>query len=464
MNFKNLYILVFAAFIFNSCANQLPPSGGEDDKTPPEILKTIPKANSLNVNGKSVSFKFNEYVDRRSFEEAFSISPKPKGETIFNWSGKEVEVEFSGSFEKNRTYVITISRDLKDVRGNNPINSSISIAFSTGSVLDKGIIGGKVFSDKKDRIKIFAYLADSKSVKNINPEKDEPDFIVQPSDNGGYQFTNLPKATFRLFAVADEDRNNLFDKEFELISVLPKDITLSKDTIEFKNENFILKNFGIDKTGKEFLTRLTSYSNDFIQTNISTSTGNIPADYRFYFYFKNNNFSKTEIVNNISVNDTSTGKAYKLVYNWLNDSLLEVFSTEKFSYSSDLKVILDLKVDGNEIYFSENLRVTDKNKSGIISGKVTGDKEISAPVYIILINNSNKFITYTKKLIDTKDFKFEEVLEGGYTLFSFIDRNENGSFDNGNYIPYSGSEKFFIFEEELKIKGNWETDNVFINF
>ena len=108
--------------------------------------------------------------------------------------------------------------------------------------------------------------------------------------------------------------------------------------------------------------------------------------------------------------------------------------------------------------------MTDKNKSGIISGKVTGDKEISAPVYIILINNSNKFITYTKKLIDTKDFKFEEVIEGGYTLFSFIDRNENGSFDNGNYIPYSGSEKFFIFEEELKIKGNWETDNVFINF
>lgn len=464
MKFKRLYIFLFSAVFFYSCANQIPPSGGEDDKTPPEILKIIPKPNSLNIKGNSVLILFNEYVDRRSFEESFSISPKLKGETVFNWSGKEVVAEFSGQFEKNRTYVITISRDLKDVRGNNPISSSLSFAFSTGTKLDKGIISGRVISDKKDRIKIFAYITDDKPGNKIDPEKNIPDYITQPSENGKYLFTNLPEATFRLFAVTDEDRNSLYDKEFEMISVLHNDIKLSKDSIQFENENFILKNFGFDKTSGEFLKLLTPYSNGLINTNISPATGSIPDDYRFYFNFKTRNFSKEEIVNNLMIKDTSTGKSYKLVYNWLNDSLLEIFSTEKFSYSSDIRISLDLNETDSKIYFSENLRVTDKSKSGTLSGKISDDTGISYPVYVILLNNGNKFISYNRKLTDTKDFKFDDVIEGSYTLFSYIDKNENGSFDNGIYFPFTGSEKFYVFENEIKVKGNWVTDNVFINF
>ena len=464
MKIKKIFLPAIFALIYSSCANQLPPSGGEDDRTPPEILQTRPKANTLNFKGNSISFKFNEYVDRRSFEESFNISPLPSGETIFNWSGKEVEINFSKPFEKNRTYVVTLNRDLKDLRGGNKANTSYSFAFSTGSKLDSGKIRGRVYTDKIDRIKILAYLKNRFSPGKIDPVVDIPAFISQPSEDGEYLFTNLPEGNFRLFAISDEDRNNLFGKEFELISVLPDDITLNADSLQFEDADFLMKNFGFNKSSKEFLNSLTSYSEDRIHTNISSGTGKIPGDYKFYFYFKDSNIVKSDIVNNSSITDTSTDKSYKLIYNWLNDSLLEIFSLEKFSNSSVINISIDLKETSKKLIFSEDLNVADRNSTGVISGKLTGDSEILFPVYIILLNNGNKFISYIKKLTDTKEFRFDDVAEGNYTLFSYIDENENGAFDNGSYFPFSGSEKFFVFGQELKVKGNWNTDNIFIEF
>ncbi|MFZ1462303.1 MAG: Ig-like domain-containing protein, partial [Ignavibacteria bacterium] len=235
--------------LFFSCANQIPPSGGADDKIPPKIIYVFPEPGRLNFKGDAVTFRFDEYVDRRSFEESFYISPKPKGEINFEWSGKEVEVRFEGKFANDRTYVITVGKELKDVRGSNSTGSSYSIAFSTGGKLDKGKISGRVYADKYDRIKILAYIRNVKTGTEINPAIQTADYITQTDDNGYYIFTNLPTEEFELFAVTDEDRNNLFSKDFESISILKSSIKIQDDSALYSDANFLFRNPVMNRSG-----------------------------------------------------------------------------------------------------------------------------------------------------------------------------------------------------------------------
>ncbi|HMS34564.1 MAG TPA: Ig-like domain-containing protein [Ignavibacteria bacterium] len=466
-NFKNkrfLYFVISVTLYFYSCANQLPPTGGDDDRTPPQIISVYPKPNSINYKDNKLRFKFDEYVDRRSFEESFFISPKPKGGYEFDWSGKEVEVEFSKALDKNKTYVIIIGKDLKDIRGGNAVESPVSFAFSTGSIIDEGKISGVVYSDNYERVKILAYLKAGKTEDSLNPGKNIPDYILQVSPDGSYEFTNLPDGEYRIFAVSDEDRNNLFDKDLDKIALLSDDHKLLKDSNTISGLNFLLKDFDINKTGKEFLDLLKSDSINFIYSNISNGDNNIPPDYRFYFYFKNTKLSKSDMVNNFSIADTSTGKSYRLVFNWLNDSLLEVFSTEKFGLSSGMILNIDLTKTDKKYSYERRFTVAGKNSFGKISGKVISDEIILPAVYVKLYNKENKFITYSAKITDSTGFAFDEVQEGNYILISFMDENEDGRIGKGEYYPFRSAERFIIYDRELKVKGGWNVENVFIKY
>ncbi|MCY7362162.1 MAG: hypothetical protein LH629_08880, partial [Ignavibacteria bacterium] len=66
--------------------------------------------------------------------------------------------------------------------------------------------------------------------------------------------------------------------------------------------------------------------------------------------------------------------------------------------------------------------------------------------------------------LETDDFRFEDILEGSYSVFAFIDNNGNGIFDGGSYFKFVPSEIFSVYEKDIKVKGNWNTDNVFIEF
>ncbi len=461
-SFLNL-LLITLALLICSCANQLPPSGGQDDKIPPRITSVSPRPGTTNFKGNELTFKFDEYVDRRSFEESFFISPKPKGDIEFNWSGREVEVEFTKPLDKNKTYLVIIGKDLRDVRGGNALSSPLSFAFSTGSKIDKSSISGMVFSDNNERVKILAYLKDGKPEEQLNPEKAVPDYIIQVSGDGSFELQNLPAGNYRIFAITDEDRNNLYDKDIDKIAVLSDDPQLISDS-SIISLNFLLKNFEINRNSPGFVKDFKADSINYILSGFSDDEKNIPPDYRLYLLFRNNDLSKSDIVNNFTLTDSAANKSYKLVFNWLNDSLLEVFSTERFGMSSNLKLEIDLANTSKKYSYVRNFKVAGNNSFGKVSGKIVSETELASPVYINLYSTDNKLNNYTLRLTDTTDFIFSEVLEGNYILFSFIDENDDGKYSPGNHFPFTASEKFVIYDKEIKVKGSWNVENVFIEF
>ena len=150
----------------------------------------------------------------------------------FSWRGKEVEAKFSKTLEKNRTYVVTIGKELKDIRGNSVTGQPYVYAFSTGPVLDKGKIEGKVYTKMNERLKIFAYFDQNEISDTLNPEKQQTGLCNADRWKGNYVFSNLPDGYFRLFAVTDDDRNNRFSKLTDKIFLTDSDIYLSPDKVQ----------------------------------------------------------------------------------------------------------------------------------------------------------------------------------------------------------------------------------------
>lgn len=154
-----IFVYIFSLCIlasFQGCANQQPPPGGDDDKVPPKIKSLYPLPNSTNFKDNEIIIGFDEYVDRRSFTDAFFVSPKPKGEISYSWSGKEVTVKFEKGLEKNKTYLFVVGKLFKDVR-NNSLSEPIQFAVSTGSTIDKGKVSGKIYGNNFEKVYVFAY-------------------------------------------------------------------------------------------------------------------------------------------------------------------------------------------------------------------------------------------------------------------------------------------------------------------
>ncbi len=459
---NNLYIFLLLLCILYSCANQLPPPGGEDDTTPPKVISITPKPNTINFKGKSIVIEFDEYVDRRSFEESIFISPKPKGEISFDWSGTGVEIEFDKQLDIGKTYTFVINKDLKDSRGGNSITEPIKFAVSTGSSIDKGEISGEVYTDNIDRVLILAYILTSENENDIDPSKKVADYVIQVNLTAEYTFENLPAKKFRLFALKDYDRNLLYDKGFDEIAVLSQDLFVN-DTLKINNADFLLEDLTPNLTSNEFINSLVKDSIDFIYSSVKNNEKKVPVDNRFYFYFKDNNLSRLDLVNNIQLVDTTSLNFYKPVFNWFSDSLLEIFPLDKFKYSSVIKLKIDLQNTKRKYLYELVFKAAGEKDYGKVSGKVIERDTVNAPVYIELFNKDNPFVNYSRNIENDSVFVFEDVFEGVYRLFSFVDSDNNGVFDKGNYFPFKPSERFIIYPD-INLNGGWSVDNVYIRF
>ncbi|MCI0473478.1 MAG: Ig-like domain-containing protein, partial [Ignavibacteria bacterium] len=261
--------VMFLFLFIGGCANQLPPTGGEDDTTPPVVTVISPKPGTVNFKGNTIELEFDEYYDRRSFMEAFFITPKPKGEIDYSWGRTSVEIEFTKPLEKNKTYLFILGKSFKD-NHNNALKEPVQFALSTGSRIDNAGISGKVSGKSMDKMYVFAYRLLPETKDTLNPATAYADYYMPVSNDGTYKLNNLAAGDYRLFAVLDNDKNGIFDKEFDRISPAEKDVSVA-DSLRADNINFISQDIYTDDSfysRTEFLNALKSDSAGFIHSNI----------------------------------------------------------------------------------------------------------------------------------------------------------------------------------------------------
>ena len=66
--------VIIVIFIY-ACAAIAPPSGGPEDNTPPQFISSNPESGSTGFTGGEVVLKFSEYLEKKSINNAISISP-----------------------------------------------------------------------------------------------------------------------------------------------------------------------------------------------------------------------------------------------------------------------------------------------------------------------------------------------------------------------------------------------------
>lgn len=239
MTLRQLLSLAFLLFL-TSCASIKPPPGGDEDKSAPQIDTTIPAFGTTNVPRKTtLHFEFAQNIDRSSFAQSITITPYMQGVVKYDWSGyDEVDIELPELLRENTTYVVTLSRDLKTLRGGT-LGTPTQITFSTGSVIDSGIIAGKVFpsfraTEKSDLggVFIFCYDITRQRADTLDMSHTRPDYITQPDKDGTFALRALAVGhSYRIIAVVDEFRNKLYDHTIDDYGVTKYDIVLDKPMV-----------------------------------------------------------------------------------------------------------------------------------------------------------------------------------------------------------------------------------------
>ena len=71
------YIFIIICITFLGCASQTTPTGGPQDKIPPELTESNPTNGQKNFKGKIIELTFNEDVKLKDPKEEVLITPSP---------------------------------------------------------------------------------------------------------------------------------------------------------------------------------------------------------------------------------------------------------------------------------------------------------------------------------------------------------------------------------------------------
>jgi len=215
-----------------SCAKVGAPPGGAEDKTGPDVVKHYPESNAVLVSRRMVArLEFSEPVNRGSVEASLFLSPDPGTRLRYRWSGRTLDLDYLDSLETDRTYVISVGSQAKDLRGN-PAASTYTLAFSTGERIDRGRIDGWVQgSDQPQSVSLWAYQLAQDSLAAVDVTRERAQYQIQADRDGRFRFAFIKAGRYRVFGVTDRNRDGMWNPPGELIALPPWDVTVTDSTM-----------------------------------------------------------------------------------------------------------------------------------------------------------------------------------------------------------------------------------------
>ena len=220
-------ILVMMIFT-DSCANTTtPPSGGPKDTIPPVITRISPLPGSINVPRQKTKLvlEFNEYVKIQDPKSLF-LSPPLEKTPKYKLQGKGVVVTFESDLDSAKTYTLDVTNAIADNNEGNMF-PGYTLVFSTGDRIDSMMITGTVQDCntlkpiKGATVMLYKDHADSALFLH------RPDAAVKTDEWGFFCLRNIQDTVYRLYALVDENNNNIYESESEKVAFFDTLITPS---------------------------------------------------------------------------------------------------------------------------------------------------------------------------------------------------------------------------------------------
>ena len=157
---------------------------------------------------------------------------------IIKYKGKKIQISFEGSLENNQTYIVVVNRKLSDER-KVKLSQGIQFAFATGNKIDNGSISGRIYNSKNSSVQLWKI---KDKIDSLDFYKRIPDYSIDASDSGQYEFKFLSPGNYRLVAL---------DNSLSGLSIVPKNMLYGlhwesvislKQKLNQKNINVYLPN------------------------------------------------------------------------------------------------------------------------------------------------------------------------------------------------------------------------------
>jgi hypothetical protein len=226
-NITNILLFVSLSIFIWQCGRPGAPSGGPKDTAGPKIIKAYPPNQSANFKGNKVELKFDEFIQLKSLNQEFVISPPMKNPPIFKVVGKKLIIEFQDTLYPNTTYSMFFGKGIVDFNESNPLDSNLWV-FSTGNYLDSLECSGTIqdaflsTAEEKMLVGLYPYGAVQDSV----PSKSLPRYFSSIKE-GKFKFQNIAPGNYLLFALQDMNNNYLYDLPTEKIAFHQQPIKIS---------------------------------------------------------------------------------------------------------------------------------------------------------------------------------------------------------------------------------------------
>lgn len=202
---KKILIYLPTIVLLYGCANQSSPTGGPQDKQPPELFSSSPENNSKNFSGKNIELVFTEDIKLKDPKEEILITPSVGKNTKYIVRRNRLTIEPEFPWKENTTYSLSFREGVQDITEGNPAEN-LRIAFSTGPVIDSLFINGIIKETFKEtapqKITVAVYQSDT-----FNIYKHAPVYFTKTDKQGRFSIQNLKDGDYFIYAFDDKNKN-----------------------------------------------------------------------------------------------------------------------------------------------------------------------------------------------------------------------------------------------------------------
>lgn len=222
-----------------NCAKKGFPPGGPADNTSPTVANSLPADRATKIPlTSSIQILFSEKMNHKSVETGINLSPPV--EYKLEWAGNSIILKPKVALAENQTYVVSLGTECQDLQGNR-LPNPFTFALSTGETIDSGSVAGVTIQDghPEPGVAVWAYKLIGNS-EPVLPWKRKPDYATSSNRKGEFKLNYIAAGAYRLLAVKDLNKNQLWDPGTEPLGLTYKDVNLDNKESQIEGLPLVL--------------------------------------------------------------------------------------------------------------------------------------------------------------------------------------------------------------------------------
>ena len=445
-----LHLIIISGVLSSGCAQIGIPTGGIKDTLPPKLIRATPAFGTRNVTGNKVTLEFDEYIDVNDLQQNLLISPLQNRNPSIVANPRSITLKFRDSLLPNTTYNINFGNAVRDINENNVLKN-LTYVFSTGSSIDSLTLNGKVTLAETGGTDSTLLVLLYRNAEDSTVKTKKPNYIAKVNTDGTFNFTNLPAASYKIYALKDGDGGKTYNSLSEIFAFYDADIN------PLNNENISLLAFAqeLPKDNKSVSSSKPLVEKKLKVSNNIQGTKDLLEPLELLF----NNPLKIIDTAKIYLTDTLYKQVKPLRY-FTDSTAKKIIINVNWKPEDNLVLIIDKSAvqdsADNQLSKSDTVKFTTKRAEEY--GKLTlrfNDLDLTKNPVIQFV--SGESVKYSYPLLSST-YTNPRFQPGEYTVRILYDGDKNGKWTPGNYSKKLQPEIVVALPQKLSVRADWDNE------